>query len=214
MTPLIEFNNVTLAYGFNIVLQHVNLSVESGETWVITGPNGSGKTTLLKAMAGLIAPLKGQIVRRFKTGDFGWLTHDASAYPAWQVKDLFQWFKSMFFPHQEPALDDKRFLKSIESYPYNTLSRGMRQRFFLTLLNVWSPMVIVLDEPFTGLDTDGQQWCLSLIQTWKEKGLTVILTTHHPITVENALHLSLYRKKIHLIRSSTQHPPGAPTLNR
>ena len=183
---IVEFHHVTLAYGYRIVLHDLTLSIAEGDTWLITGRNGSGKTTLLKAVAGLLVPTRGSIRTRLRPGEMGWLTHEASSYQPWRASELFEWYRRMFFRHQPPTPPADPILKRAWSMPIQSFSRGMRQRFFLHLLDVWAPRLICLDEPFTGLDEAARRWCRDRILEWQKRGCTLVITTHHDLDLDRA----------------------------
>ena len=184
MSVLVHFSGVTLGYGYRVVLRGVDFRVERDRCYVVEGPNGCGKTTLLRAVAGFLRPRRGAGHWRLPPGRIGWLTHDASMYMEWTAKTLYRWYRNMFFPNagaEASAWTEDPVLGRFRDEPLRAFSRGMRQRFFLHLLNAWQPDLVCLDEPLTGLDQAARRWCVSLLKTWRRRGQTLVITTHHPL---------------------------------
>lgn len=196
---MIELRSVTLGYGYRTVITDINFSLAPSCTYVIEGPNGSGKTTLLKSLTGFIRPHSGSISWTLPLGQIGWLTHEASIYMEWSASSLFAWYRNMFFPEKALVqLEWKRdpVLRKFTHEPLRTYSRGMRQRFFLHILDVWAPRVVCLDEPLTGLDENARRWCIQLLHQWSQRGQTLVITTHHPL--DDLAHYRVILKQGHL----------------
>lgn len=196
----IEVNDLTVAYREKPVLWDVDLTVPAGVLMAIVGPNGAGKTTLIKAMLGLLKPAAGQILihgrpyaeqRRLvayvpQRGSVDW------DFPT-SVLDVVQmgrygalgWLRRVGRRERELALEalDKVGMVDLADRQISQLSGGQQQRVFLARALVQDARVYLMDEPFQGVDAKTERAIVTVLQTLREAGDTVLVVHHALQTV-------------------------------
>ena len=188
--PALEVEDLTVAYGDRPALWDVDLTVHSGTLMAIVGPNGAGKTTLLHMMAGFLAPSAGSV----KLDDT----------PTWRHPDLYR--SVGFVPEREavyPFLTGRAFvnasarLHGIEDAAAATdraigmvaleaaagraiggYSKGMRQRVKVAAALVHDPPVLILDEPFNGMDPRQRLHMMDMLRRMAAEGRTILFSSH------------------------------------
>lgn len=193
MPSLIEINALVKAYDLLVVLRKLDLHIERGEFVALLGPNGSGKSTLLRLLAGLSRATSGTI----SIG--GWeLPHEAAAvraqiglvshrpllYENLTARENLQFFGSLY--NLTPAEIDPRIdallarvgLTKRAGSLVRTFSRGMQQRLSIARALLHDPDVLLLDEPYTGLDQDASARFDTLLTASYAEGRTIVMTTH------------------------------------
>ncbi|MEE8389168.1 MAG: heme ABC exporter ATP-binding protein CcmA [Anaerolineae bacterium] len=193
MTSLmIETHDLTKSFGPRAALAGVDLSVEVGEFVTLVGPNGAGKTTLLRILATLTRPTSGTLriagLDPSQAGDdvrrrIGFLSHRTLLYDDLTAKQNLSFYARMY------DLDDgtvriESLLKQVNLTTrqhdlVRTFSRGMQQRLSVARAVLHRPQVLLLDEPYTGLDPNATQALTDLLAELTEEGCTVLLTTHN-----------------------------------
>ena len=190
---LIECKNITLAYEKNIVLESLSFEVDQGDYLCIIGENGSGKTTLMKAILGLKAPLKGEIIfgEGLKRNAIGYLPQQTGIqkdFPASVYEVVLSGClnRSRFLPfytsaQKQQAMDNmaKLNITSLKNECYRELSGGQQQRVLIARALCATGKLLLLDEPVTGLDPDASAELYELIDHLnKAHGITIIMITH------------------------------------
>jgi zinc transport system ATP-binding protein len=190
---LIECKNITLAYEKNIVLESLSFQVDAGDYLCIIGENGSGKTTLMKAILGLKAPLKGEIIlgdglRRNEIGYLPQQTGIQKDFPASVFEVVLSGClnRSGLIPfytkeQKQQAMDNmaKLNITSLKNACYRELSGGQQQRVLIARALCATGKLLLLDEPVTGLDPDASAELYELIDHLnKAHGITIIMITH------------------------------------
>ena len=188
--------DVVVTTGSFPLLSGVNLTLESGTTYVITGPNGAGKTSLLRLLAGLEVPSRGSgtvlgfdicsAERRELRRHVGWLGHETSFYPDLNPTE------NLLFAARTTGADvdsitsalDRVGLTHRAKVPLKSLSAGQQRRVSLAWLLVRRPQLWLLDEPFASLDNEGRDLTSQLITTAQLSGATVVLTSHGALPAE------------------------------
>ena len=185
-------SRLTKHFGHRPVVKDATLSVRPGEVATIFGPNGAGKTTLIKMLATLLRPTSGELeiegtdaianpsdVRRA----LGVVIHEHLAYPTFSPYENLRFFGQMYGVKQ---LEDRATtlltevgLQRFIHEPLHIFSRGMTQRFMIARALLHRPSVLLLDEPFSGLDASAQQFVLERIAQERQKGTGVVVTTHN-----------------------------------
>ncbi len=193
MNAGLEFDQVAKRYGSVHALAGVGLAVAAGSILALLGPNGAGKSTLFGCLLGLIRPSAGRIRWRGRPiadadrrAVFGYLPERIALYPHRTVRD-----NGLFFTRLKghPPAELERQLKRVGLYtaqdrPVRQLSKGMLQRLGLALALCGQPQVLVLDEPFNGLDPallDGLQ---GILQEEHARGATLLISTHTMSAIE------------------------------
>ena len=195
---MLEFKNVSVSCGRTPILDQISVSFPKGIITVLIGPNGCGKTTLLQCLNGASRVTSGEILLegrdflRFSTKErarkVSFLPQVRSIIPAIPARMLVEHgrFPYLGFSRKKTG-EDKRIvehaLRFTHTMPYadqstDTLSGGIRQRVFFAMTLAQDCDYLVLDEPTTYLDPDGQKDILSLIQELKTQGKTIIVTLH------------------------------------
>ncbi len=190
-------HNVTLGYDGHPAVHHVEGVIAKGSLTAVIGPNGSGKSTLLKGLAGLLKPLDGAIARQgFSTQDMAYLPQASAldtGFPA-TVTDLVGlglWRKRGLFRSRTPddALAVKHAiavvgLAGFEGRGLDTLSGGQLQRALFARVLVQDSDVILLDEPFTAIDSRTVNDLMTLIHRWHDERRTIVCVLHDDVLVQ------------------------------
>ena len=174
---MIKINDIKKTFGHHEVLKGVNLEIEEGSIYGLIGKNGAGKTTLMNIMTGLLEADGGS----FSFGadgkkKVGYLP-DLPAFYDYLTTDEYLDFLLM----QKNPVRRNDLLKQVglpEKVRIKTMSRGMKQRLGIAAVLVNDPDVILLDEPTSALDPSGRNDVKSILISLKEKGKTIILSTH------------------------------------
>ncbi|WP_273789008.1 ABC transporter ATP-binding protein [Bartonella sp. ML70XJBT] len=189
----LHFKKTTLGYGNRIAIKGFSAKLKAGSLVAITGDNGAGKSTLLKAIAGLIKPLKGKVTKP-KNSRTAYLSQQCDidqTFPI-DVKTLIKtglWSFCGLWKNQRPyeskiqnALEMVG-LTALANRSLETLSGGQLQRALFARIIVQDADIILLDEPFNGIDRNTQKDLLTLITYWQQQGRTVLTALHDPLVV-------------------------------
>lgn len=183
---LLQLRGVTHRYGPFTALRQIDLRLAFGDSCCVFGPNGAGKSTLLKIIATLIRPTSGEI--RWGSPDWdrsriGLVSHQTMLY------DQLTGFENLSFYARLYGLKNggktarklirRMGLESSISLPVSSYSRGMRQRLTLARALLHDPELLLLDEPFTGLDQHGSQTFSRVLSEVRSAHRTVLMVTHN-----------------------------------
>lgn len=200
-----KMNGLTFAYGNQMVLNEVNLTVKPGEFWFLLGPNGVGKTTLLKVLLGIIPPKKGrvEIHPKFAQGSsIGFVPQRCDFNPS--LPTTLREFVSLGLAgisvHKKERSQcilwalEKMHLKGLESNNYWSLSGGQRQRALVARALVRRPGFLIADEPTKDLDLPATQSLMeSLTDLNRKEKLTILFVTHDlMVAARYATHIALF----------------------
>ncbi|RXP44509.1 ABC transporter ATP-binding protein [Lutibacter sp. HS1-25] len=184
---MIEFKNLHKNFGKLVVLNNLDLSISEGGIFAILGPNGSGKTTLIKCLLGMVIPQKGEITYKDKSvlgkwdyrNDLNYLPQIANFPPNLTVQELIEMVKNLR-PKQANEKDLIKLFGLNDSLQkkLGNLSGGTKQKVNIVLTFMFDSNLIILDEPTNGLDPIALINLKELIQKEKEKGKTILITTH------------------------------------
>jgi len=206
------------ALGGKAVLRGADFRLAAGAIVALRGANGSGKTTLLRCLAGLLRPDAGEIRefgRRVAPGQsarraIGMLGHETALYPHLTLRENLL-FAGRMGSVAVPRDRADQWLQRIGLQPHadrlpGQLSRGMRQRAALARALIHAPRIVLLDEPFSGLDPQGAVWLASLLCELSGDGTAVCLVIHDERMAERLAPtiLELRDGRLHALRSS--HP--------
>ncbi len=191
---IIEIFNVSKIYKRNIkkfyALRNLSLKIKEGEIFGMLGPNGAGKTTTLKIIAGIIRPssgkvfIKGEPVGESSKWITGFLPENPSFFKNLKARELLSLVGDLFdYPAEKKKrkIDELLHLVNLEKFSeekISTFSRGMIQRIGIAQAIFHDPEILILDEPMTGLDPLGRKMLRELILSLREKGKTIIISTH------------------------------------
>ena len=187
--PGISIRQLTKTYGRFRALHRVDLEVAPGSFVALFGPNGAGKSTLLGILAGLVRPSCGQV---FLDGDeitgdrdenlgkrIGALSYQTYLYDELTVRENLRFYGKLFgVENREERIEE--LLRTVgmdarSGSPVRTLSRGMRQRVALARALLHDPDVLLLDEPYSGLDQDAMVMLKTILAA---RSKTILLVTH------------------------------------
>ena len=179
---MIKARNLSKRFGDKRVLDGLDLDVPRGGFLLVTGPNGSGKTTLLRLCARLAAPTAGELDVDATRGQVGFLTHDPLVYRELTALENLDLYGRLYrLPERRErcgAMLERFGLWRVRNDRAGTFSRGMLQRLALCRTFLHDPDLLLLDEPFDGLDADGAQ--LLHQELVDRSGCTALVATHDP----------------------------------
>jgi len=188
---MIEIRDLTRSFGPRVALAGVNLAVAAGECVTVVGPNGAGKTTLLRILATLARPTSGMVriagldavraeaeVRR----KVGFLSHQTLLYDDLTAEQNLNFYARLYDlddgPARMAALLERVGLAAWRHDLVRTFSRGMQQRLAVARAVLHRPQVLLLDEPYTGLDPEAAHVLSGMLIELAGEGATILLTTH------------------------------------
>jgi heme ABC exporter ATP-binding subunit CcmA len=187
--------------GQTVALDDVSFSLTAGQTLVVFGPNGAGKTTLLKVVAGLIRPQAGSVRVAGGRRSIGWIGHQSHLYGHLTVRENLLFWAALYGvpaggrgPRTRELLERLGIADRAEQ-PVESLSRGLVQRAAIAKALIHDPSVLLLDEPFTGLDLAAAAEFRALLGELHGAGRVLVLATHNVDEgVELATHVAFQRR--------------------
>lgn len=188
----IETKNLTKRFGVFTALSNLSLGVENGVIYGLLGPNGAGKTTMIKILCGLLKPSGGEAyIFGERAPDknvlsmVGYMPQDTALYLDLTVHQNIELYGEIFgmakMKITERAKELLEFigLEKWEDELVSNLSGGMKHRVSLACSMVHNPKLLLLDEPTVGIDPELRASFWDYFNALKEKGITVLLTTHY-----------------------------------
>ena len=206
---MIKLNSFFKSFGSRKILRGIDLEINSGEIVTLVGNNGSGKTTLLRCINTLdfpdsyiLAEVDGFDLEKYPEevrSRVGYLAHNPPFYPELTgAENLKLWLELNSVDDAEARARD--FLGQVGLISFSddlsgNYSRGMVQRLGFAMALSHSPTTLLLDEPFTGLDSEGVEIISNLLQKAKENGCSIIIVTHDKVTYADRV-LELVRGEV------------------
>ncbi|HVA79263.1 MAG TPA: heme ABC exporter ATP-binding protein CcmA [Candidatus Binataceae bacterium] len=195
--PIVETHALGKSFGLVPVLLEANLRVASGRAAVIIGGNGAGKSTLLAILAGLSAPstgyalVFGQDSRRLDPDGrrrIGMLSHRSFLYPNLTAAENLEFYATLYRV-ENPRGAAHSWLRRVGLANFGgervrMFSRGMEQRLAAARAMIAEPTLLILDEPFAALDSDGVAIMTDLIRTELARGCAVVASAHARLAIE------------------------------
>lgn len=191
----IDTRGLTKQFDRHLAVDRLDLQVESGEVYGLIGPNGAGKTTLIRMLASAEEPTAGEIyingepLRHDRTHAtlkrrIGYLPDDFPLYDDLSVWDYLDYFARLY--ELRDPLRSRRLYEVLELVqlvpkrhsPISTLSRGMKQRLSLARTIIHEPILLLLDEPVSGLDPIARMQFREIIKILREAGMTILISSH------------------------------------
>ncbi|MFP4007058.1 MAG: ABC transporter ATP-binding protein [Spirulinaceae cyanobacterium] len=186
---------LTKQFERHIAVNEIDLQVKAGEVYGLIGPNGAGKTTLIRMLAAAEEPTTGAIFingERFLRDDsnpklkqrLGYLPDDYPLYDDLNVWDYLDYFARLYRlrqPHRRRRVYEVLELVQLTNKKdslISTLSRGMKQRLSLARTIVHEPILLLLDEPVSGLDPIARMQFREIIKVLQEAGMTILISSH------------------------------------
>ncbi len=189
-TPALEARSLTKTYGAFVAVEDLSFTVPAGSVFGLLGPNGAGKTTTLRMLLDIIAPDRGEVWlagrsrRREDLRRVGYLPEERGLYPRMTVADHLAFLAEV---HGLPRRHARRAMtEGLERigladrarHRVEALSKGQQQKLQILGTLLHDPELLVLDEPFSGLDPIHQGWLKELLAGHRRAGGTVLLSTH------------------------------------
>ena len=196
--------DVARHYGRRKALSQISFTCDAGEIVGLLGPNGAGKSTLLNILATLLAPSLGRVEYGTMTADagaavraqIGMLGHDLFLYPELTARENLSFFGHLYglrdVAGRVASALDRANLASRADDQVGGFSRGMRQRVALERALLHDPKLILLDEPFTGLDQASTRALVDRLKDRQRAGCLIVLATHDLDVVDGLLTRALF----------------------
>ena len=193
---LLQIKNITKQFSNHLALDDVSFGIEKGKVFGLLGPNGAGKTTLIRILTRITAPDKGEVLFNGKPlsekdlENIGYLPEERGLYKKMEVGE------QALYLAQLKGLSHNEALKSLKYWFHKfeienwwkrkveELSKGMQQKMQFITTIIHEPELLILDEPFSGFDPINANLLKEEILSLKEKGKTIILSTHNMASVE------------------------------
>ncbi len=207
MTFILQVRDLTVRYNGTHALEGVSFGVQAGERVAIVGPNGAGKSTLFKALVGLLHPTRGTM--ETNGAEFGYVTQRSAvdwSFPV-TVHDVVMMGRigKMGWLRWQRPIDREvvqRCLEQVGMLPYASrqireLSGGQQQRVFIARALAQEATILLMDEPFAGVDAPSQEAILEIIERLHGQRVTILVSTHDlNLAVERFDQLALLNRQL------------------
>lgn len=192
-SPIVSIQNLSKSYsnGFQ-ALKNINLEIEKGEIIALLGPNGAGKTTLISIICGIVNPTSGSvsvggydIIKDYRKtrSMIGLVPQELTVHSFESVSTTVNFSRGLFgkSPNKEYIDELLKSLSLLEKKEQMimTLSGGMKRRVLIAKALSHEPLVLFLDEPSAGVDVELRKDMWNVVRALRDKGVTIILTTHY-----------------------------------
>jgi ABC-type multidrug transport system ATPase subunit len=196
--PIIIADGVIKQFGPFAALRGVSADFASGRLYVILGDNGAGKTTLLRTIAGLAQPTRGTISvlgsKEIKSvrAQIGYMAHPSLLYDEMSGMENLRYFAGLYGIEDDRSANQRcrEVIASVNldpelPRPVGQYSQGMRQRMSLARALLNDPKLLLLDEPFSNVDSRSAQEMAGLLAQLRDRGKTLLVVTHQPGILES-----------------------------
>lgn len=216
MNPSIKVEHITVDYHGTIALQDATMNVNDGSICALVGVNGSGKSTLFKCIMGFLTPTEGRVLidglpikQAQKKGLVAYVPQSEEVdwnFPVsvWDVTMMGRYGYMNIL--RRPSENDKRVVENalnrVQMWDYRDrqigeLSGGQRKRAFIARALAQESHIMLMDEPFTGVDITTQQAIIALLLQLKQEGNTILISTHDLATIETFCdHVALINRTV------------------
>ncbi|MBF1269183.1 MAG: ABC transporter ATP-binding protein [Oribacterium parvum] len=196
---MLQAKNLSKKYNGKTALDHVNVEMGDGKIYAFLGPNGSGKTTFMKIIASLTKQSEGELLLDGKAlsiksrADVAYLPTETHAYPFMTVGEFGEYYKTFF-----KDFDEIRYKSWVERMkipfrtPFKVLSSGMDKKVRVAATLAREAKVLILDEPFNGVDLLAREEIEKMILEVMSDGRTIILSSHLVEEVESYVNFALF----------------------
>ena len=196
MTNIIEINNVSKSYGDYKALNNISINVPRQSIYGLLGPNGAGKTTLIRMLNQITAPDEGEIIfngerlNRNHISEIGYLPEERGLYKSMKVGEQAIYLAQLKGVSKKDA--EKRLKQWFHKFgitdwwnkKVEELSKGMQQKIQFIVTVIHNPQLLIFDEPFSGFDPINVNLLKKEILELRDKGATIIFSTHNMASVE------------------------------
>jgi ABC-2 type transport system ATP-binding protein len=212
---MLEVRDVVKTYDQRAVVHRVSFDVHPGEIFALLGPNGAGKTTLIRMITDILRPdsgtimLDGRPIGGLRRNEISYLPEERGLYRRVRVIEALAYFGTLKgmsgrAAHDEGmALLDRVGLKDWSAKQVQALSKGMQQKVQLCTALIGSPRLMILDEPFSGLDPLNVDLLEEILRERRAAGATVLLSTHQMNKVEEQCDRALMINRGHMVLYGT-----------
>ena len=208
------------------VLNQLSLTLNEGDFCLLVGDNGAGKTTLLRILAGLVRPTQGDVSLCSSSAmvdpqvrhRIGYVGHQPMVYQDLSAYENLQHTARLYQVEDIKGTVSQAIqslgLSAYQHQPVRTLSRGMQQRLSLARATLHQPAILLLDEPYTGLDQDAARFLDDTLQRWHGPGRIILLAAHRPQRLlATASHVAWLKDGRVCTHIPVENLPETPELN-
>ncbi|MDO5734301.1 MAG: ATP-binding cassette domain-containing protein [Eubacteriales bacterium] len=195
----LSFKQVNKSFGDNHVLKDLSFHAESGKAFGLLGRNGAGKTTSIRILMNVFAPDSGDVVvdgksilnKKEDVRSFGYLPEEKGLYPKYQILHQMIYIGSLRgLSRREAKANARYWLDRLDMLQYQnrkleTLSKGNQQKIQLAVCLITNPELVILDEPFSGLDPVNSQLLRDVVKDLVDAGKLVLFSSHQMTYVES-----------------------------
>jgi len=193
---MLEVLNLSKSFDNAQALDQVSFKVVPGEVFALLGPNGAGKTTMMRLIMHILKPDEGEILyknevrAKLRRNLFGYLPEERGLYQRAKILELLVYIGMLNrLSHHRAEIEAIRYLDKLGLVDYTQkkvceLSKGMQQKIQFILAMLHNPDILILDEPFAGLDPVNQMVLRDIVSENKNEGKIIILSTHQMSEVE------------------------------
>ncbi len=193
---ILSIQDVCKQYGDHVALQNVSLEISEGKIFGLLGPNGAGKTSLIRIITQITGPDSGSVyfdgepLKLIHADQIGYLPEERGLYKKMKVGEQLLYLAQLKGMSKQEALGKLKDwfirlnIKDWWNKPVNDLSKGMQQKTQFIATVVHEPKLLILDEPFSGFDPINANMLKDEILAIKERGTTVLFSTHRMESVE------------------------------
>jgi ABC-type multidrug transport system ATPase subunit len=221
--PIVIADGVIKQFGRFAALRGVSADFAPGRLYVILGDNGAGKTTLLRTIAGLAQPTRGTISvldsKEIKTvrAQIGYMAHPSLLYDEMSGMENLRYFAGLYGMSDDRSAN-RRCREVISSVkldpelprPVGQYSQGMRQRMSLARALLNDPQLLLLDEPFSNVDSRSAQEMAGLLAQMRDRGKTLLVVTHQPGVLESVADEFVWMEAGKIVDRTSKLRAGAP----
>jgi heme exporter protein A len=224
-STMIEINSLNKSYNTQRVLKDLALNIGENEFCILVGANGAGKTTLLRILATLVRPESGEVLLKGEPllndprlrQNIGYVSHQSLFYGDLNASENLRHYAHLYsLPNPEALIREcieRAGLTPHQNKPLRTYSRGMQQRLALERALMHSPDLILLDEPYTGLDHDAANDLDERLHNLHSSGCTLLVVAHRPQRLlKLATHIAWLREGRITDKVSTDRLSDIPDL--
>lgn len=219
---MLEVIHVTKKYGKTLAADSVSFAVPDGKVGILLGPNGAGKSTVIKSIAGLVRfqgeiRIQGMDSKQLEAKKvFAYVPEIPNMYEALTVREHMEFMKRAYglstADEETEALLERFELLDKQEKLGNELSKGMMQKVSICCALMTEPKVILLDEPMVGLDPAAIKELKQVVLELREKGCTVLISTHMLEMVKELWDITFVMDKGHIVGTYSREETGAEDL--
>lgn len=201
---MISIKNLTKAYRNELALDNISLELKSERLVSFVGPNGSGKTTLMKIILGLVYPTSGEVIINRDEAYIGYMPEVSDIHKSFRTSTVIELMKRALLGdgsknHYIENIIDLMDMSGYLNKKIGSLSKGMQKKASLLIAFCNSPNLVVLDEPFEGIDTLDRDRLMGFLESYISDGNTIILSTHILHDLDKVCRQAVFLKKGDLV---------------